>query len=141
MDPRIQLHDRKGSEDAQQILRSLVAFNQTQARKEDWRELTATVRDERGELIAGLNGHTDWTWLFVKLLWVSEAHRRQGLGRKLLQAAEEEALRRGCRNVWLDTFEFQARGFYEKLGYEVFGELPDYPPGFRRFFLRKKLPG
>ena len=76
--------------------------------------------------------------LFIKWLWIDEAYRRNGNGRKLMAAAEEEGRRRGCTAVWLDTFEFQARPFYEKLGYSSFGTL-DYPAGFKRFFLQKTL--
>ena len=68
-----------------------------------------------------------------------EEARGQGTGRRILIAAEEEAVRRGCRYAWLDTFSFQARGFYEKLGYSVFGTLEDYPAGHSRYFLRKTL--
>jgi len=53
--------------------------------------------------------------------------------------AEEEALRRDCRSAWLDTFEFQARGFYERLGYSCFATLPEYPQGYSRYFLQKQL--
>ena len=56
-----------------------------------------------------------------------------------MHLAEREAVNRGCHGAWLDTFEFQARGFYEKLGYEVFGSLDDNPRGSRRFFLRRRL--
>ena len=56
-----------------------------------------------------------------------------------MEQAEREAIRRGCRTIWLDTFTFQARGFYERLGYSVFGTLEDYPPGHSRFFLKKSL--
>jgi ribosomal protein S18 acetylase RimI-like enzyme len=49
------------------------------------------------------------------------------------------AAARGCIGVWLDTYAFQARGFYEKLGYEVFGTLADHPRGGGRFFMRKLL--
>ena len=62
-----------------------------------------------------------------------------GLGSSLLATAEHEARLRGCRGAWLDTFEFQARGFYERAGYVVFGEIPDYPPGSARYFLKKAL--
>jgi hypothetical protein len=55
--------------------------------------------------------------------------------------AEREALARGCKHAWLDTYEFQARGFYEKLGYRCFGELDDYPTGFSRYFMQKALNG
>ena len=65
--------------------------------------------------------------------------RGAGLGRQLLQRAEAIARERGCHGLWLDTFSFQARGFYEKLGFSLFGEIEDYPPGHSRFFLRKRL--
>jgi ribosomal protein S18 acetylase RimI-like enzyme len=64
---------------------------------------------------------------------------RKGLGSKLLQTAEAEAIRRGCKHAHLDTLDFQAPGFYLKKGYQVFGELQDLPPGHRRIFLRKDL--
>ena len=72
-------------------------------------------------------------------LWVSEAHRRQGLGLRLLQAAETEARRRGCRHAQLWTFDFQARPFYERHGFRLFGTLDGYPNGHRSFFMRKDL--
>ncbi len=82
---------------------------------------------------------TSFRHLFVELLFVPDSMRRAGIGRQVLRAAEEEAARRGCVGVWLDTFSFQARGFYERLGYTVFGTLDDYPPGHNRFFLEKRL--
>jgi GNAT superfamily N-acetyltransferase len=72
-------------------------------------------------------------------LFVPETLRGQGLGRELMRRAEEEAIARGCHASWLDTFQFQARGFYERLGYTCFGELSDYPPGFSRYFMQKML--
>ena len=68
-----------------------------------------------------------------------ESARGRGLGRTLMRQAEDVALRRGCHGAWLDTFSFQARGFYEKLGYTVFGSIDDYPPGHSRFFMKKVL--
>ena len=65
--------------------------------------------------------------------------RGQGLGSKLMLQAENEAALRGCHSAWLDTHKFQARGFYEKLGYEIFGELSDYPTGYSRYFMKKAL--
>jgi hypothetical protein len=56
-----------------------------------------------------------------------------------MSLAEREARSRGCHGAWLDTFEFQARGFYERQGYTCFAQLPDYPPGFSRFFMKKAL--
>ena len=68
-----------------------------------------------------------------------EASRGAGVGRELMRQAEREAIRRGCHNAWLNTFSFQARGFYERLGYNVLGMLGDYPPGHSRFFMKKIL--
>jgi GNAT superfamily N-acetyltransferase len=75
--------------------------------------------------------------LDLSLLWVAEPLRGQGYRRRILQAAEEEARAQGCRGVFLSTFSFQARPFYEKFGYEVFGEIPDYPIGHAFYFLKK----
>ena len=70
---------------------------------------------------------------------VPEAYRGRGFGAQLLERAEAYAIGRKCAGIWLSTFSFQARGFYEKQGYEVFGSLPDHPRGGARFFLRKLL--
>jgi len=84
-------------------------------------------------------GATVYGWLFTQLLVVPEHLRGGGIGKELMMQAEREAISRGCHSAWLDTFEFQARGFYEKLGYVSFGELQNYPIGFSRFFLQKSL--
>jgi ribosomal protein S18 acetylase RimI-like enzyme len=107
---------------------------------DDGRWLTIFVRDEAGEIVAGLHG---WTWGrtgFVQTLWVREDLRHRGLGTRLLAAAESEAARRGCREVHLDSHSYQAPGFYRRLGYEVIGELPGWPGSTTRIFLRKTLP-
>ena len=120
------------------VLRHLREFNRERAVPPDFEALSLGVRDGDA-LVGGLVGEIGWQWLFVELLWMAESHRGRGLGGSLLQAAEAAAVRRGARHVYLDTFDFQARPFYERQGYEVFGVLEDYPPGHRRFFLRKDL--
>jgi ribosomal protein S18 acetylase RimI-like enzyme len=75
----------------------------------------------------------------VSLLWVSEGLRGGGHGSRLLQSIERVAAERGCANAYLDTFSFQAPGFYRRHGYVVFGELEDFPEGHKRIFLRKRL--
>ena len=84
-------------------------------------------------------GHTFASWLYVELLWLPEELRGSGLGVRVLAEAEAEAARRDCIGSHLDTFSFQAPGFYRRLGYEVFGVIDDYPPGHRRLFLRKRF--
>lgn len=89
---------------------------------------------------AGLTAFTAWEWLFVGNLWIAEPQRGRGLVARLLALAEEEAIRRECRGAWIDTFNPVAKAAYERCGYAVFGELPDFVAGRSRFFLRKKLP-
>jgi GNAT superfamily N-acetyltransferase len=91
------------------------------------------------EIVGGLIGATIFSYLHVDTLFVPPDVRRTGWGRKLMLQAEAEALRRGCHGVWLATFTFQARGFYERLGYSVFGTVDDYPPGHGLIFLSKRL--
>ena len=120
------------------ILAPLVAFNEALAGPSGHLPLALALRDEKGEICGGLWGSTAYGWLYTQMLIVPEEARGQGFGRELMRAAEAEALRRGCTHAWVDT-QFGGRGFYERLGYTVFGELADYPPGFRRTFLRKSL--
>ena len=87
----------------------------------------------------GCIGRTYWGWLEIEYLAVAPELRRLGYGAKLLAAIEAEAIKRGCHSAYLDTFSFQARPFYEKQGYHVFGTLENFPPGHERYFLTKKL--
>jgi GNAT superfamily N-acetyltransferase len=95
------------------------------------------VTDGAGALMAGLVGVISWDWLFIEALWVGDSLRGLGVGRHLMQKAEAHALMNGCHSAWLDTF--QARPFYEALGYEVFGELGQFPGGQNRYFMRRSL--
>lgn len=121
------------------ILAPLIAYNESQAGPGNGRPLVVAIRDNTNAVIGGLWGHTGFDWLFTQLLFVPEALRGQGVGTSLMQLAEDEARARGCHGAWLDTYEFQARGFYEGIGYVCFAELPNYPKGSSRFFLKKAL--
>ncbi|KTS75405.1 acetyltransferase [Pseudomonas oryzihabitans] len=131
------------TDEAREDLRQVIAaplklYNEAQVGPSGYRALVVTLT-RAGTPLGGLWGYTSYGWLYVQLLALDEAVRGQGAGRELLLRAEAEAISRGCHGAWLDTHEFQARGFYERLGYELFGELADYPPGFARYFLRKAL--
>jgi GNAT superfamily N-acetyltransferase len=121
------------------IVGPLVAYNEQKTGMNDYRPLAVVVSDADNCVIGGLWGRTAYGWLFIELLFVPESLRGQGLGADLTRRAETEALARGCHSAWLDTFEFQARGFYERLGYTCFGELENYPVGFSRYFMKKAL--
>lgn len=101
--------------------------------------VAALARDDRHALVGGVVGTINWNWLHVALVWVSESCRHTGLGTRLMSEIERAALARGCTRAHLDTFSYQARPFYERLGYRVFGRLDDYPPGHQRFFMEKPL--
>lgn len=95
--------------------------------------------DAAGDLAGGLVGHTWTTWLHVTYLWVDTRHRGTGLGSRLLAEAERLATARGCTAARLETWDFQAPGFYRKQGYEVVCVIPDYPPGITEYTLTKRL--
>ena len=95
------------------------------------------LHDAENRLLGGLSGVLAGGWLFVDALWVDAGLRGRGAGRALMARAETHAKAADCHSAWLDTF--QASGFYEALGYRVFGALEDYPGGQTRVFLRKRL--
>jgi len=121
------------------IIDPLVAFNVSKAGPGNHRVLSISLQDVNKNCVGGLYGRTDYGWLFIELIFVPEIMRGQGIGRELIIMAETEAITRQCHGVWLDTFEFQARNFYEKCGYQVFGELPDFPIGNSRYFMKKRI--
>ena len=90
-------------------------------------------------ILGGLVGFTRWNWLFVQKLWVENSLRNQGYGKRLLHLAEQESLQRGCIGSRLNTLGFQAKEFYEKMGYEVVGRIDDYPPGQTYYQFCKRL--
>ncbi|HZH10778.1 MAG TPA: GNAT family N-acetyltransferase [Microvirga sp.] len=103
-------------------------------------DLAVVIREvESKTVVGGLWAHTSWEWLTIELIFVPESLRKQGIARNLVALAEEEAVRRGCHSAWLDTLNPEALALYERLGYERFGELKDFPKGGNRTFLQKRL--
>jgi GNAT superfamily N-acetyltransferase len=98
------------------------------------------AHDKNTDVVGGVTGYWGgFGWLYVNSLWVAEHARRSGLGSLLMSKIEVEAKQRGCLHSYLNTMTFQAPEFYKKLGYKIFGELKDFPPGHRRLFLSKQL--
>ncbi len=121
------------------VREAIARHNVAVTRETYYSPLAILLKDSRDAILGGAFGHVWGGWLDLSLLWVAEPLRGRGYGRKLLEAAEEEARAQGCRGVFLSTFSFQARPFYEKYGYEVIGEIPDYPIGHAFYFLKKTL--
>jgi GNAT superfamily N-acetyltransferase len=141
MQPKLTMTDTPAPHLREAIVGPLIEFNNARASQpENYRSLVIILSNpDTGGILGGLWGATNFAHLHVDLLFVPEELRGTGLGRKMLLQAEREAITRGCRGAWLDTYSFQARGFYERLGYTVFGILNDYPPGQHRVFLYKEL--
>ena len=139
MNYEIRLTDEPEETTRRAVLDPLVAYNRDKIGRDDHRPLILTIEDSDAQVVGGLCGRTAYDWLFVELLFVPESLRGRGVGKDLLSRAEREAITRGCHSAWLDTFEFQARGFYERLGYTCFGELANYPTGSTLYFLKKTL--
>ena len=96
--------------------------------------------EENGKIIAGIISVLyTWSCLFIDLLFVDEKYRNKGYGKALLKKAEYEALKHRCHLIHLDTFDFQAKEFYIKMGFEVFGILDDCPKGHKRYYMKKTL--
>lgn len=117
----------------------LLSYNASFYGTPEEKKLAINACAEDGRLVAGLLGHTHHGWLYVGWLWVAEELRKQGIGTELMRRAEAEAIERECHHAHLTTLDFQALGFYDRLGYTVFGVLDDYPRPHRRFFMQKPL--
>ena len=95
------------------------------------------LKNEQGVVLGGLLGQIWGRWLHVSFVWVAEQVRSAGHGTLLIKQAEKYAIERGCIGAFLSTFSFQARPFYENLGYRVFATLEGFPPGHSHFHLKK----
>ena len=121
------------------VTESLALYNVAATGQSAWYPVGFFLKSRSGEWLGGLLGNIWGGWLHVTHLWIASAVRRQGHGSRLLQAAEEYAVERGCIGATLETHSYEARPFYEARGYEVFATLDDNPPGHSKFFLRRRL--
>ena len=121
------------------VVDGLRAFNKASGGPTGYQPIAVLLKDDSGAVVGGLTGRALYDWLYIELLHIPQTLRGQGMGSRLMQRADDFARQRGLAGVWVDTFEFQARGFYEKLGYIVFGTLEDHPRGGRRYFLQKRF--
>lgn len=128
-------------EDHDRILALLNADNRRRSDIVDLDDIAVFLRQaETREIVGGLWAEDDFAWVFVKYLVVPEGYRGHGIGTRLMAEAERMAQARGRVGIWLNTFDFQARGFYEKIGFEVFGRLEGTTPANGQTFLRKHFP-
>jgi GNAT superfamily N-acetyltransferase len=117
----------------------LYEFNSAATGIADGEWLAIFVRDDEHRIVAGICGNTWGGCAEIRQFWVEESRRKQGLGTRLLCAAEQEALRRGCRQMVLMTFSFQAPAFYAKHGFEIVAVVDEHPHSHKSMLLRKQL--
>ena len=137
--PRVAVERSGASVASRELWRGLVSFNRKRAGPLEYSRKILAARDAKGRLLGGLILQSYWRESYVELLWLSAKARGDGLGSRLLAAAEREARRRGSVLIHLNTYSFQAPGFYAKLGYRRFGATSGSPRGHRRYFYVKRL--
>ena len=129
--------------DADLIIDRLVEYNLSKVplkQQVSFSWINRIIEDENGEIIAGiLSKMYCWNCLYIDALWVQDEHRKEGLGSKLLKEVEKIAKEKGCDLIHLDTFDFQAKDFYIKYGYEIFGILDECPKEHARYFIKKSI--
>ena len=127
-------------DDISAVNEGLSQYNQKFASAEGGGPINIILRDEQGAVAGGLLAYCWWGWIHIDIVWLTEAVRRQDYGTRMLEMAEQEAVRRGCHHANLQTTSFQALPFYLKRGYTVWGQLDDFPIGHSQYFLKKALP-
>jgi GNAT superfamily N-acetyltransferase len=136
---RLSIEDSPAPADLNFVSDRLREYNSNAAGPSGFQRIASFLRDEEGEIVGGLIAGLYWGWLHLDVLWVREDLRKLGYGSELLRAVEAEALSRGFRKAYLDTFSYQALGFYQRHGYTVFGQLDDIPDGHTQYYLSKLL--
>ncbi|NFA90153.1 GNAT family N-acetyltransferase [Clostridium botulinum] len=130
------------SEEAELIVDRLVKYNLSKVPGKQevpllW--INRVIEDTNGEIIAGiLSEMYCWNCIYIDALWIKEEYRKNRLGTRLLKEVEKIAKEKDCHLIHLDTFDFQAKDFYIKHGYEIFGILDQCPENHKRYFMKKK---
>ena len=133
--------EESDSKESELIIDKLVEYNLSQVEKtqvESFIWINRVIKNDNGEVIAGINSKMYcWNCLYIDSLYVDDKYRNNGLGRKLLEEVEIIAKEKGCKLIHLDTFDFQAKDFYLKQGYEIFGILDECPENHKRYYMKK----
>jgi len=132
------VNEHPNEKDVEELKQHLRDYNMTHANSQDGYSIAIFLRDEQHQMVAGISG---WLWgecLEIDHLWVQETLRGQGVGKRLVIALEQAAIERGCRQITLETFNFQAPEFYQRLGYHVFGVIEGFGHRFRKFYMQKR---
>lgn len=129
--------ENPSDEEIAELRESLRAYNRSVTGGTTYHKVMHLVRNEDGTMLGGAYGRIAWGWMYVELLWIDDSLRGTGVGTKLLKGLEQQANELDVYRYHLSTTSFQALDFYKKMGYEVFGEVDDMPPGYSTYFLKK----
>lgn len=121
------------------VLKGLIAYNNSKVGKQPAKDLAVSIRDDGGTIVGGVCGQLWGNYVFVGLVWLDEDHRGRDLASAAMDAFEARAKALGAEYAYVDTLSFQARPFYEKRGYRIFGQLDGYFGSEQRFWLTKAL--
>lgn len=128
-------------EESESIVDKIVEYNLSKVpiiQESSFIWINRVIADTYGDIIAGINSKMYcWNCLYIDVLWVKEEYRKEGLGSKILNEIEKVAKDKGCYLIHLDTFDFQAKDFYIKHGYDIFGILDECPQRHKRYFMKK----
>jgi len=135
----LQIEEQPSDDELRQLVDGVRSYNRALTGHERPRAVASILRDREGNIVGGAHGELWGSSVHIAAMWVAESQRGKGYGSKLLRAVEDYAAAHGHSLSYLETTNFQARPFYERLGYTVFGELPGIAEGCTLFFLRKEL--
>ena len=139
----IELSENPSKADSNVIIQGIKSYNKNHIANDVVFEKDTTfsvfARDDKGNIIGGIRASAFWNYCIIELLWLSDETRGKGVGSALMEKAESYAIKKGFEYMRTETLSFQAKPFYEKLGYQVFGELQDHPKGHTTYCLVKTL--
>lgn len=125
--------------DKKLLVDGLLAHHESHGHKRKTEIVSIVLKDRNEKTVGAVIVSFLWNGMEIQSLWVDDSVRKQGLGRRLMQAAEEEAMKRGCTVAYTNTFSWQAPEFYEKLGYTIYGKLDGFPEGNSLTYFSKNL--
>ena len=117
----------------------LLAYHESKGHRRTWKTFSIFLKDNNNKPHAGIIATCTWNGMHIDSLWVDESIRGKEYGSTLMKMAENEGKKRGCTIAYTDTFSWQAGGFYEKLGYTVYGKLDGFPEDNSLTYYRKNL--
>ncbi|MNZ51581.1 acetyltransferase [compost metagenome] len=130
----------KGTDEEVNYVRNkLIEYNALHVPNGIYEEVNLCLKNDNGDIIAGLISAVCWNWMEIDILWVEEKNRQQGLGKRLLHEAEKIAKSKECTLIKLNTFSFQAPEFYEKYGYKEIAVIENAPLGSNHYYFIKDL--